>query len=105
MADLLQNHEAYCQVHSRGGALMKVRNLTVGLVIAGFTLASAAPALAQNPKAGDTGGGSGARSNPGNAGGGETAVSRGGGGGGTTASSGGGSVSTSSGGGSSADSA
>jgi hypothetical protein len=83
---------------------MKVRNLTLGLVIAGFTLASAAPALAQNPKAGDTGGGgSGARSNPGNAGGGETAVSRGGGGGSTAASSGGGSVSTSSGGGSSAD--
>jgi hypothetical protein len=78
---------------------MKVRTFRLGLVIAGFTLASAAPALAQSPKAGDQGGGgSGARSNPGSSsGGGESAVARGGGGGATT-SAGGGSSATSSGG-------
>jgi len=96
MADLLQNQEAYCQVFPRGGALMKVRNFTLGIVLAGATLV-AGPALAQSPKEGGSaaGGGSGARSNP--SGGGESAVSRGGGGG-SAVSNGGGSSTTTSGG-------
>src|SRR6476619_5469056 len=96
MADLLQNQDAYCQVFPRGGALMKVRNFTLGIVLAGATLV-AGPALAQSPKEGGSaaGGGSGARSNP--SGGGESAVSRGGGGG-SAVSNGGGSSTTTSGG-------
>jgi len=96
MADLLQNQEAYWQVFPRGGALMKVRNFTLGIVLAGATLV-AGPALAQSPKEGGSaaGGGSGARSNP--SGGGESAVSRGGGGG-SAVSNGGGSATTTSGG-------
>jgi PEGA domain-containing protein len=79
---------------------MKVRTVTFGVVIAAFTLASAAPALAQNPKVGDPGGGSGsgARSNPGSSGGGETAVARGGSSGGGATTSAGGDATTSSGG-------
>jgi len=74
---------------------MKVRNFTLGIVLAGATLV-AGPALAQSPKEGGSaaGGGSGARSNP--SGGGESAVSRGGGG--TAVSNGGGSATTTSGG-------
>src|SRR5437868_2383401 len=96
MANLLQNQGAYCQRFPPGGGLMKVRTLALGLVMTGFTLASAVPALAQNPKVSDPGGGSGARSNPGSSGSGETAVSRGGGGAATTTSSGGGSATTTS---------
>src|SRR5206468_2252002 len=94
MANLLQNQGAYCQRFPPGGGLMKVRTLALGLVMTGFTLASAVPALAQNPKVSDPGGGSGARSNPGSSGSGETAVSRGGGGAATTTSSGGGGAAT-----------
>src|SRR3954469_1963271 len=96
MANLLQNQGAYCQGFPPGGGLMKVRTFALGLVMTGFTLASAVPALAQNPKVSDPGGGSGARSNPGSSGGGETAVSRGGGSAAATTSSGGGSATTSS---------
>src|SRR6185503_18034766 len=81
---------------------MKVRNFTLGIVLAGATLV-AGPALAQSPKEGGSaaGGGSGARSNPGSSGGGESAVSRGGGGGSAVSNSGG---STTTSGGSSAGS-
>src|SRR4051794_16574153 len=74
VANLLHNLGAYCQVHPRGGRFMKVRTFTFGVVVAAFTVASAAPALAQSPKEGGSAG-SGARSNPGSSGGGgESAV-------------------------------
>jgi hypothetical protein len=109
VADLLHNQEAYSQVSVLGGhtgAHMKRFNFGLGIVIAALTLA-AAPAFAQKPESGSSGGpqaGGGAvdRSTGGGAPSSGGAVDRGSGGGGGVVSSSSagssGSVSSSSGG-------
>src|SRR3954468_18109959 len=84
VAKLLHNRGVLPGMSCAEGAHMKVRTVGLGIVLAGFTLASV-PALAQDPKAGGgPGGGTSERT-----GGGGAAANNGGGGGGPVGSAGG----------------